>query len=250
MKFIHSKDSHHHSLQTLDQLYRYDDFMYSIRSMVDLGCGNGDDLIWWATRTTRDDTPVPLNIRCTGIDLAPKLSIINSHLNASYVSQNFEDPIIPHPGGFDVLWCHDAFQYAINPIKTLSQWWHMTSEGGMLALIVPVTQSIHHRQVSYVLSSGCYYHHTMVSLIYMLATSGWSCSQGFFKQDPTEPWINAVVYKSNIEPMLPHETTWHRLSELGLLPDSAKASVYAHNALRQQDLVVPWIDHSFRSMAL
>jgi hypothetical protein len=90
----------------------------------------------------------------------------------------------------------------------------------------------------------------MVSLIYMLATSGWSCSQGFFKQDPTEPWINAVVYKSNIEPMLPHETNWHRLSELGLLPDSAKASVYAHNALRQQDLVVPWIDHSFRSMAL
>jgi SAM-dependent methyltransferase len=248
MKFVHPGDSHKHSLQTLNQLYEYDDFMGSIRSMVDLGCGTGEDLEWWATRTTRDDVPEPLNIRCTGIDLNAEIRLSKQHLNINYRSQNFEDSIIPHPGGFDVLWCHDAFQYALKPVETLSQWWHITSEGGMLALSVPVTQRIHHRQISYVLPGGCYYHHTMVSLIYMLATAGWNCSQGFFKQTPTDPWIHAVVYKSTVQPM--KQATWHQLSELDLLPDSARSSVFAHGALRQQDLVVPWLDHSLRSMAV
>ena len=60
--FAHPGDSHQHSLETLNQLYEYDDFMLSLRTMVDLGCGSGDDLAWWATRTTRDDNPQPLNI--------------------------------------------------------------------------------------------------------------------------------------------------------------------------------------------
>ena len=238
------------SRRIIDALYEYDDFMSSVSTLVDLGCGTGEDLAWWATATTRDESAQPLNINCVGVDLLPELPMARKHVNVTYQSKDFEQKIDAPKNLFDVLWCHDAFQYAVNPIETLSQWWHMTSDGGMLVLIVPVTQSIHHRQVSYVLPNGCYYHHTMVSLIYMLATAGWNCSQGFFKQDPTEPWINAVVYKSHIEPMLPQQTSWHHLSELGLLPDSAQASVYAHNALRQQDLVVPWIDHSFRSMAL
>ena len=54
--------SHAHSQQTLNALYEYDDFMESIATMVDLGCGTGLDLEWWATRTTRDDNPQPLNI--------------------------------------------------------------------------------------------------------------------------------------------------------------------------------------------
>jgi hypothetical protein len=40
------------------------------------------------------------------------------------------------------------------------------------------------------------------------------------------------------------------LVELNLLPKSAVASIYAHSALRQQDLIVPWIDHSLASMAI
>ena len=250
MTFAHPGDSHAHSLLTLNQLYEYDDFMSSIRSMADLGCGAGDDLEWWATRTTRDDNPTPLYIRCTGVDLAPDLSLTKKYPNMVYAPGNFEDSITPHPGGFDVLWCHDAFQYVRNPLQTLSNWWNITSPGGMLALILPVTQRIHRHQVSYVLPDGCYYHHTLVSLMYMLATSGWDCRTGFFKQTLADPWIHAVVYKSETQPQDPRNTSWHRLVELGLLPDSAAASIYAHNALRQQDLLLPWIDHSLMTMAV
>ena len=61
--FTRPGDSHQHSLGTLTQLYEYDDFMLSLRNMVDLGCGPGDDLAWWASRTVRDDNPKPLNIK-------------------------------------------------------------------------------------------------------------------------------------------------------------------------------------------
>jgi ubiquinone/menaquinone biosynthesis C-methylase UbiE len=250
MTFAHPGDSHQHSLETLNQLFEYDDFMFSLRTMVDLGCGTGDDLIWWATRTTRDDNPKPLNIDCYGVDLDENLLIASEYKNITYQPGNFEDAIVAPDGGFDVLWCHDAFQYAQNPIQTLSNWWHIASSGGMLSLTVPITQQIHHRQLSYTLPNGCYYHHTMVSLMYMLATAGWDCGAGFFKQLPTEPWLHAVVYKSIHPPLDPRKTDWHRLSELNLLPPSAAASVYAHSALRQQDLIVPWLDHSLLSMAV
>lgn len=248
MNFVHPGDSHAHSLQTLNQLYEYDDFMGSIRSMIDLGCGSGEDLIWWATRTTRDDNPQLLNIQCQGIDLQSKIQSGN-HPNISFASGDFEQTIMPYPGGFDVLWCHDAFQYALNPVQTLRNWWHMASPGAMLALAVPISQRIHHRQLAYELPSGCYYHHSMVSLMYMLATAGWDCGAGFFKQTVTEPWIHAVVYRSQHPPIDPRQATWHHLVELNLLPESAAASIYAHSALRQQDLIIPWIDHSLTSMA-
>jgi len=240
--------SHQHSLEILNLLYEYDDFMASIQSVVDLGCGNGDDLAWWASRATRDEVPQALNIACTGVDLLATSTVGHRYPNIVYQSANFEG-VIAHPKrGFDILWCHDAFQYARNPLQTLNNWWHMASEGAMLVLSVPVTQRIHHRQLAYELPSGCYFHHSMVGLIYMLASNGWDCGAGFFKQLPTDPWIHAVVYKSQHPPLDPRNTNWHHLAELNLLPDSANSSIFAHNHLRQQDLVVPWMDRTRISM--
>ena len=250
MTFQHPGDSHQHSLEVLNQLYEYDDFMASIKTVLDLGCGSGDDLRWWATRTTRDDPPVPLNIQCTGIDIGPDLALTKEYNNIFYTASDFENVLSTPTGGFDVLWCHDSFQYAQSPIATLSRWWEIASPGAMLYVGVPVTQRIHRSQIDYQLPSGCYYHHTMVSLMYMLATAGWDCGSGFFKQIPTEPWIHAVVYKSTHAPQNPKTTTWHTLSELDLLPESAVKSIYAHSALRQQDLIIPWLDHSLLSMSL
>jgi len=249
MTFSHPGDSHLHSLELLEWLYEYDDFMESIRTVVDLGCGTGEDLVWWATRTTNDDNPQPLNIACTGADLAESLMVAQDYPNIAYQSADFEGKIQKPEQGFDILWCHDAFQYARDPLGTLSRWWHMASEGAMLSLTVPVTQRIHHRQLAYELPPGQYFHHSMVSLIYMLASTGWDCAAGFFKQVPTEPWIHAIVYKSEHGPLDPRECSWHRLVELNLVPESAEASIFAHNHLRQQDLVVPWLDRTLISMA-
>lgn len=242
--FPSSAESHEHSLEILNALYEYDDFMESIRSLVDIGCGDGLDLEWWATRTTRDDRPEPLNIQCTGVDLERQLPMSRRYPNITYQPMDFEESIFPPKQGFDILWCHNSFQYALSPIATLSKWWHIAAPGAMLAIMIPQTTNVKQRQLEFTQEDNCYYHYTLVNLIHMLAVNGWDCNNGFFKKTPNSPWISAIVYKSEVAPMNPKTTSWHTLSELKLLPETADKSIHAHGYLRQEDLVLPWLDHN------
>ena len=246
--FSSSQESHAHSLETLNALYAYDDFMESVGSIADLGCGSeGLDVEWWATRTTRDDIPIPLNIRCVAIDQVDTCRSAHRHKNITYEYQNFDAPLKVKKG-YDVLWCHDAFQYAINPVETLANWWHMTADSGMLCIIVPQTTNLDGSILAYDQRDYAYHNHTMVSLIHMLAVSGWDCANGHFKKEPNSPWLHAVVYKSKHQPMDPRKTSWYDLSDKGLLPESAVKSIFRYGYLRQQDLVLSWIDHSLSWM--
>ena len=151
MTFRNDEDRHEHSLQTLNTLFEYDDFMESIGSLIDLGCGAGLDLEWWASRTTRDDNPQPLNIRCTGMDIINAPSVCKKYPNIGYQMFDFEKiDELPSKAKFDVLWCHDAFQYCINPLETLAKWNRVAEDGGMLVMAVPQTTNMDIRQLSFI----------------------------------------------------------------------------------------------------
>jgi hypothetical protein len=243
MFFQNHEQSHAHSLETLNWLYEHDDFMLSVDTLIDLGCGAGLDLEWWATRTTRDEKPEPLNISCTGVDVADSLSVAHRYPNIVYQRNNFENQIhLTKKKKYDVLWCHDAFQYVINPLATLKLWWEIAEPGAMLCLILPQTTNIEHRRMSFVQPNGCYYHHSIVSLIHMLAVSGWDCNSGFFKKSPTDPWLHAVVYRSDTGPQDTAKTSWYQLAEQNLLPKSAADSVQRHGYVDQSELILPWLD--------
>ena len=247
--FISPDHSHGHSLETLNLLYEYDDFMESIRTMADMGCGQGYDLEWWATRTTRDEAKKPLNIKCWGVDRADNLPMARRYANLYYQCQDFETNFLPQKRKFDVVWCHDSFQYAINPLATLKSWHGLMSKDAMLGLILPQSTNIEYRQQAYDQRDLCYFNWTMVSLIHALAVSGFDCAGGFFKKMPDDPWLHAIVYRSDTGPQEPSTTSWYQLAELNLLPQTAVHSINKHGYVRQRDLVLPWLDKSLMSFA-
>lgn len=247
--FDNDHESHTHSLRTLELLYEYDDFMESVGSVVDMGCGTGLDIEWWATRTTRDESQRPLNIKCTGIDLNPSLSIATKYKNIRYYTQDFEEIIMQGMKKFDVIWCHDSFQYVLNPLRTLRQWRDATNPDGMMIITVPQSTNIEYRVQAFDQRDYCYWNWTMVSLIHALAVTGWDCAAGFFLKNPTDPWLHAVVYRSEQEPLDPKTARWYDLMEQGRLPESARLSIERYGYLRQRDLVLPWLDKSMNSLA-
>jgi len=232
---------------TLDLLASYDTFMESINRLIDMGCGTGADLEWWATRVLEDDdgNQIPLNIKCTGVDLNKELPIAQNYKNIVYERRDFE-LITPDSDKkrYDVIWSNNAFQYALTPIETLRKWRNMLTEGGMLALIVPSTTEITYNRIDFIQHDYVYYNYTTVSLLHMLALTGFECA--FMEKLPGDPWIKAVVYKTDIEPFDPRTTQWYQLAETNLLPESAIQSINRFGYLRQQDLVLEWLDHSLR----
>ena len=87
----------------------------------------------------------------------------------------------------------------------------------------------------------------MVILIHPLAVSGFDCRSGFFFKDPTNPWLHAVVYKGDQQPRDPKTTRWYDLCDAGLIPESMQQGILRYGYARQQDLVLPWLDHALYS---
>lgn len=246
--FASDQESHDHSLATLETLYEYDDFMESVGSMIDMGCGRGTDVGWWASRTTRDEDPLPLNIKCTGIDISTSMPSGSKYANVRYIRHDFEKPLPQGVDKVDLIWCHDSLQFALDPLTTLRQWRDCINTNGMLVLVVPQTTNLEFNQQAFDQWDFAYFNWTMVSLIHVLAVTGWDCADGFYLKQPNDPWLHAVVYKGEHEPLDPRTTRWYDLAEQGRLPLSAADSINKYGYLRQRDLVLPWLDRSLTWM--
>ena len=57
-----------------------------------------------------------------------------------------------------------------------------------------------------------------------------------------DPWINMAVYKTDIAPMDPDTTTWFDLIDKNLLHPSIVNSLNANGYLKQEEIVMPWLD--------
>jgi trans-aconitate methyltransferase len=245
-QFRNAHDSHEHSLQILDLIYLYDSFLDSLSVVADMGCGEGLDVEWWATLETRDDPPEPRNYLVYAID--ENVSRLSKEItdlpNVKPIKANFEDPKLT-PRKIDLIWSHDTFQYAINPMQTLKQWNEMMSTNGMLMLSMP--QNVHYlyNRVHNNSYSGCYYNHNITSLIYMLAVNGFDCNDAYFYKNMNDPWLYAAVYKTDHKPMDPKKTSWHDLVEKNLVNESIKNSINRNNYVRQEDILTTWLDKDF-----
>jgi len=242
--FTSQQLAHDHSVKNiLTDIYKHDEFMESIRSMVDLGCqSEALDLQWWANAETNDDTHTPLGIKCIGVNILDKLKV--KHKGISFQRQDVQE-FNQNKKPFDVLWCYDVLQYLTNPYQALANWWHVASQDAMMIIAVPQTTNVEFNMLEYNAQMNHKHHFTMPMLIYMLAVNGWDCKSGFFKKDIGDPWMYAIVYRSDVEPMDPAITNLYNLAEeTDLLPDSAIKSIHKYGMLRQRDLFLPWLDKS------
>lgn len=248
-KQLFDKEAHQLSLQTLELLNQHPDFMESVATVLDIGCGPGHDLHWWATRTVEDNQgkEIPLNIKCTGVDHKNRFDKDLKHRNIIEIVEADMENTGLKPNSFDVINAPNILQLAVNPLQTLGHWYDLCRDNGMLIVSVPETTTVERTKIVSDQYSNEYYHWTLVSLMHMLAVNGWDCSGGFFKKDRNDPWIHAIVYKQpNFKKLDYKSATWFDLVEQNLIPESAVKSLNQRNYVSQQDLVLMWLDKSIR----
>ena len=231
-----------HSISVLNQLREYDSFLDSLRTICDMGCGTGEDVTWWATLMTRDDPPVPYNYNCLAVDRdISKLDKVSNLPNITKINKDFTNPTILSIK-VDLMFAHDCLQYSHNPLETLRHWNEQMNVNAMLVLSIPQHSGVEYSKYYSRSYDGCYIHHTPASLIYMLAVNGFDCRDAYLLKKFNDPWIDIAVYKSNIEPMDPKTTKWSDLIDKKLLHPSIENSITRSGYLRQEDIVMPWLD--------
>jgi SAM-dependent methyltransferase len=231
-----------HSLLVLGQLREYDSFLDSLRTICDMGCGTGEDIEWWATLTTRDDPPEPYNYKCFAVDKDPiKLSKVPDLPNIYKINKDFNESVII-PVSVDLIWSHDSLQYSHDPLATLKNWNNLMTTNGMLVISVPQSNGVEYNRYYSRTYSHCYYNYTPTNLIYMLAVNGFDCRDAYLLKKYQDPWIHMAVYKSDVPPMDPATTSWIDLLDTGLLHPSIVNSINKHGHLRQEEIIMPWLD--------
>jgi SAM-dependent methyltransferase len=244
--FKNPEASHQHSLTILNMLYQYDSFLDNLQVIADMGCGAGLDSAWWANLMTRDDPPEPRNYLVYAVDQNID-QIENSVLsckNVKPIKGNFENRIIPRQ--VDLIWAHDSFQYALNPLKCLATWKETLQENGMLVMAIPQTTYIDSKTNKLVVCNHNhqYYSYNLLNLIYMLAISGFDCRDAYFYREKQSPWLYAAVYASQHAPIT-HQATWYDLAERNLINDSLIASVNRYGYAKLDEVMVSWLDRDF-----
>ena len=240
--FKNNQQSHQHSLETLDIIYGYDSFLDSLHTVVDMGAGAGLDTHWWATLSTRDDPPEPRNYNCYAVDrdLAQFSKTAEELPNVKCIAADFETKLLSVKA--DLIWCHDSFQFATNPLATLKQ---NMNENGMLILILKQNQAYEYNRFVSRTYNHSYFNYNLGNLIYMLAVNGFDCNDAYAYRDEKNNWLHLAVYKSNIEPLNPTITSLYDLVELNLVNPTVAAGISKYGYLRQEDIVYPWLDKDF-----
>lgn len=231
-----------HATHILETIQQYDTFLESLRHIADLGCGNGEDVHWWATLMNNDDPPQPYNFNCFAVDVdSSKLASVPKLPNIHKVESKFDAENL-FPVIVDLIWAHDSLQYSTNPLHTLRMWNSYMNVNGMLLLSVPQHTGIEYDRQYSRGYNGCYFHFNPINLIYMLAVNGFDCRDAYLLKKFQDPWTQMAVYKTDIAPMDPATTSWFDLADKNLLHPSIVDSLNANGFVKQEEIIMPWLD--------
>jgi SAM-dependent methyltransferase len=231
-----------HATHILETVRQYDTFLESIRTVADMGCGVGEDTHWWATLENYNDPPEPYNFNCFAVDRdSAKLSQVPTLKNVNKICGSYDKENL-FPVNIDLMWAHDSLNYSTDPLKTLRMWNSYMTTNGMLLISIPQYNGVEYNRYYSRTHSGCYFNYTPTSLIYMLAVNGFDCRDAYLLKKFGDPWIQMAVYKSDVPVMDPDVTNWYELADKNLLHPSIVTSINTHGYLKQEEIVMPWLD--------
>lgn len=240
------------SLETLTLLGEHQDFMESLSVMADMGAGAGKDSLWWVTQSVNDEQGElhPLNIKVHAFDTFTDPNRI-AHKNILWHSKDFSNTGMP-VNSLDLIWSNNSFQCSNNPLATLSHWWELLKEDGMLCLIIPynlqLTSFRQQPRINTTIDAGAYFNYSPGNIIALLASSGFDCRGGHFKFVHGDKWMRAAVYKTLHKPQ--RCINWYELIENKLLPYSVEKAILSKGKFDDTDIVVEWVDHSVYNLGL
>lgn len=236
--------SHLHSLETIKWIEKYESYLLNVRTIYDMGCGSGLDAQYLTNlKYPSNGKLLPYYYKVVGIDLQ-RVHIQYSNPRLTFIQHDFEE----WDSGLqtDMIWSHDSFRFAINPLKTLTNWWKMLNSNGMLAIITPQTTNIHHGKPVNRTYPNNFYNYTITNLIYMLAVCGFDLRDNRFWKESGDPWLHAIVYKGDWEPFKnPREVTWYQLLDRKCLPDRWAYEVKRTGYLKEEVLQTHWINGQY-----
>ena len=234
--------------EVLSTLANYDEFISQLEIIADMGSGSGLYSQMLATMELDDGTKVMPTVMA--VDNKVQLDNKYREKNIRQIRQDFSETTIQE-NKIDLIWCHDSFQFAHDPWKTLRHWHKIMSPNGMLLMSVPQSSYIDDLSRWQVIQQPkCYHSWNMVNLIQHLATCGFDCREGFLRQRRHDPLLWVAVYKSEHQPMDPADTSWYDLMDKKLLPVTAEKFIQATGYLRLDVLVVEWLDRNNYDLAV
>ena len=236
------------SLPVLTLLGEHHEFMESIKNIAIMEDRTGDDSAWWSDYRFDEENKSQYNISV----FTEKNTIRNANKRPNI--KIFEKDISNTEAkneSFDIIWANSCLQRSVNPFETLRHWWSLLKTDGMLCLSVPQNNYIDDLSRWQIHSySGEYFNWNMVNLIQSLATCGFDCREGHFKQKQHDLNIWAAVYKSGVSPLDPKTTNWYHLLEKQLTPASIDECIMKLGYVRHEFLKVEWLDHTIYDLAV
>ena len=233
-------NSNLHSSNYLELVFQFGDTIESIDNVIDVGCADGHDSLYWAEAGIIDDddeTLIPLNINVTAIDKENTFSDENKHENIKFIKTDWLE--FSTKDTYDVIWAHNVLHQAKDPLEFLHKMNTLCNTGGMMCLSFPTTLNNFYGEPDIRIYDKAQHQINIINLIHMLVLSGFNCNDGYFLKQSNSNIINALVYKETDKLYNYNDISLYELNDF--FPDSVQKQLDRFGYITNKNLLLTWL---------
>lgn len=240
------KSSH---LVELHDIGEHHSFMGNLRKVAVMNDPLGADSAWFSDYRSHPEQ-AKSQLTVTNFCTKDETRVVHKRDNITTSINDMSNTSFKNDS-FDFIWAANALQKSTNPMETITHWWNILKQDGMLVIGVPQTNYIDDLGRWQVINKpGEYFNWNLINLIQVLAVCGFDCRDGHFKQKRHQDMIWAAVYKGTQQPLDPLDSSWYKLQELNLTPKTMDSSINRKGYPGWNDLKFNWLDGRVYDLAV